>query len=169
MGYERMDHAGWIENHNRATNLRNASSRSKIAKPILPEVLTEFQAKVVDILGMAGGGIYNAPIALNSIKWDYGYRGVSVIWRGGRDMATWDSSALTVLVFLCHAARIRCAIDPAGPHMLRISFWPRRASGGIGERHPNLEEAVAAFQGWLPADHRVRFKEIGDRWQVNKT
>src|SRR6185312_6318513 len=110
------------------------------------------QKRVCDILGVIGNGIYNAPISHDSIDWNYG-KGVSVVWTG--DLATFDFSALTMLVFLCHEARIRCCIDSAGPRRLRLSFWQRKADGRLYERHPNLDEAVADFHLHMPADHRI--------------
>jgi len=155
VSYQTMDHAKWMESQNAALN--RLSAKRKNWKP-LPEKLSEFQAKVMDILGMVGGGIYNAPIAYSSIDWAYGFNGVSVVWKWS-DFATWDGSQLTQLVFLCHEARIRCELAPAGPHMLRLSFWQRKATGDIAVRHPNLDEAVAAFKRYLPADHRILYRE----------
>ena len=137
MSYQRMDHAGWIERACKVT-------------------LNNFQKRVVDILGIAGGGIYNAPINPAKIDWTYGGDGVSVIWKN--DMATWDGQSLTMLVFLCHLGRIRCDIKGAGPRQLRLSFWQRKEAGGIAERHPDITEAVAALEMYIPADHRIRFE-----------
>jgi hypothetical protein len=152
VSYARMDHAGWVESNNSAIN-RDQSKRKNF-KP-LPEKLNEFQSRVADILGIVGGGIYNAPISHENVKWDYGFCGVSVTWRGG--FATWDRGELTMLVVLCHEARIRCEVEPAGPHLLRISFWARTECGGVSERHPSIDEAVTRIREYLPADHRIRF------------
>lgn len=137
MSYHTMDHAGWVERACRVT-------------------LNNFQRRVVDILGIVGGGIYNAPINNGKTDWNYGGDGVSVVWKDG--MATWDMNRLTLLVFLCHLARIRCDLQSAGPRQLRLSFWQRKEEGGIAERHPDLAEAVAALESYLPADHRIRFE-----------
>jgi hypothetical protein len=145
--YAQHDAAGWIESNNAATNKYRRAPRRGKPLPELPEKLTPFQARVAHILGIVGGGIYNAPVAHDKINWEYGFDGVSVTWQH-EGLATWDGSGLTALVFLCHEARIRCAIDPAGPHMLRLSFWQRAAEGGMSERHPNLNEAVEAFREW---------------------
>lgn len=160
--YQFMDHAGWMESNNRAANKINAKRRGWVVQP---ETLNEFQRKVCDILGMVGGGIYNAPISHAKIDWNYGWRGVSVIWKHG--MATFDFHELTSLVFLCHEARIRCDVSPAGPRMMRISFWQRGHEGGMAERHPNLDEAVAAFRQYLPADHRVIYRTVEEPTSVD--
>jgi len=186
MSYNTMDHADWVQDRltERRKHYPNQADR-------WPAQLTEFQKKVIDILGMVGGGIYNAPIDLESIDWDYGFNGMSVLWNQ-RDMATWDFQQLTMLVFLCHAARIRCelevvvghqgyhdpedAIDPKPEDfvspleeqegeaygLFRLSFWQRQAKGDMSRRHPNLAEAMKWFEDeYLPKDHRVRYAEAG--------
>lgn len=143
MSYQRMDHAGWVESN----------------WPPPAGKLTDFQAKVMDILGMVGGGICFAPIAWRTVQWVHGRNGLSLIWKDRNGLSTFDFDELTKLVFLCHEARIRCCIDPGGPRMFRLSFWPRVHDGAIYARHPNLDEAVAAFRAYLPTDHRIIYKE----------
>ena len=148
MAYVNFDHAGWMETHLASMRRRGKS---------VPESLNEFQKRVVNIVGIVGGGIYNAPINPDKIDWNYGY-GVSMVWRHG-DMATWDFNRLTWLVFLCHEARIRCQIDGCGPRSMRFSFWQRHADGGMASRHPNLDEAIKAFREAFPADHQINYRE----------
>lgn len=155
MSYENMDHAEWAQSNITAAKTRAGSKRPRKGLANAPDHLSEFQIKVMDILGMVGNGIYNAPIAWGAIDWDYG-RGVAVPWRN--DMATFDFYQLTALVFLCHEARIRVQISPHNNRHLLLSFWQRKATGGMGERHPNLDEAIAAFREYLPADHRIIYK-----------
>lgn len=137
MSYARMDHADWMSRHIRRE-------------------LNEFEKKVVDIIGMVGGGIYNAPINPSKVDWNYG-SGISVVWQ--REMSSWDFNQLSLLVFLCHTARIRVQIEGCGPRNMRLSFWQRKSSGDMAVRHPDLAEAVASFEEYLPKDHRVRFTE----------
>ncbi len=153
MSYARMDHAEWVEANNAAINRQRRWSEAEGQ----PEKLTEFQARVADIIGMVFGGAYNAPINWEKANWRYG-RGASFVAHSPQ-LATFDFHRLTMLLFLCHEARIRCEIDPAGPRGMRLSFWQRKATGGMGERHPNLDEAVAAFREYLPADHRIIYRE----------
>ncbi len=150
MSYARMDHAKWVEDNNRATNSMNKHRKSW--RPF-PEILTAFQAKVMDICGMVGGGIYNAPINWDRVDWNCG-GGMFVPWRDGR-MATFDFFPLTMLVFLCHEARIRGEITAKSNGHFELRFWPRGHEGSASVRHPNLEEAVEAFRQYLPADHRI--------------
>lgn len=150
--YINFDHAGWLENQ--LDYYRRKKSPGKSSKPI-PEKLNAFQRKVVNIVGTASGGIYNAPICQpDRIDWNYG-TGVSLTWM--RELATWDSNTLTLLVFLCHEARIRMEIASAGPRMLRLSFWPREDTGGIAHRHPDLKEAMRDLEAAPPLEHPIRY------------
>lgn len=158
MSYQNMDHAGWVESNIAASKRLAANSKSRKPRSdntkgfsAAPDTLSEFQVKVFDILGMVGGGIYNAPISWDTIQW--GGSWITVPW--DRGMATWDFGNLTMLVFLCHEARIRCSIQPHGPRHLALSFHQRQSGGDISVRHPNLDEAVAAFRGYLPSHHRI--------------
>jgi hypothetical protein len=156
-----MDHADWaMGNINAAKRLAKSHPKNKEYQRYLkaPAELNEFQKCVMDIVGMVGNGIYNAPIAHDCIDWQHGRDGVSMTWRG--DLSTFDFDGLTRLVFLCHEARIRLSIDPAGPKLLRLSFWPRKAEGPWHARHPNLDEAVARFREYLPIDHRIIYQAI---------
>jgi hypothetical protein len=148
-----MDHAKWVEENNQAANQIYAKRRAYRPKP---EKLTEFQAKVMDICGMVGGGIYNAPINWERVEWNCG-TGVFVPWRSGR-MATFDFYPLTLLVLLCHEARIRCEIEAKATGYLKLRFWQRLHEGGMSTRHPNIDEAVAAFREYLPGDHRIIYR-----------
>lgn len=156
-----MDHAGWVEENNKAYNKINAKRRAW--KPV-PEKLNRFQAKVMDILGMVGGGIYNAPINWEKVVWSFGGRGLSVPWRDGR-MATFDYYALTNLVLLCHEARIRCEVRAKAAGHFELVFFQRSHEGDIARRHPNIVEAVAAFREYLPADHPIIYQP-GDAQEV---
>lgn len=156
MSYQTMDHAGWAESNNRASNQINRNRRSYRAAP---EELTDFQAKVMDILGMVGGGIYNAPINWDKVDWGSGnhHSGMFVPWRDGR-MSTFDFYPLTILVFLCHEARIRCEVRPKSAGNFELSFFQRSHEGGMSARHPDLDEAVADFRKYLPENHRIRYR-----------
>jgi hypothetical protein len=158
MSYITMDHAAWMESNLRAINrcaekgLRKRKSRT----PVI-ETLNPFQRRVVQIVGIVGNGIYNAPIcASEKITWTWGHTGVSLTWK--REMATWDFNTLTTLVFLCHEARIRLSIEAVAPRIMRLSFWQREAEGGMATRHPNLAEAVESFQKCLPPEHNIRYE-----------
>jgi hypothetical protein len=160
MSYQQMDHARWVEGNNRARRSMYRKPRSDCRKGFhaAPETLSEFEAKVMDILGMAGGGIYNCPIPWNAVQWKGWGNGLAVPWKAYSHLATFDRPKLTCLVFLCHEARIRFEIRLHGPGMFLLCFWPRSHVGGYSGRHPNLDEAVAAFREYLPADHRIIYR-----------
>jgi hypothetical protein len=90
-----MDHAGWMQ-----SSIDSGCQHKRKMHKSTPIKLDEFQRKVVDILGMVGGCIYNAPISHDKIDWQYGGVGVSVVWQ--RELATFDFNQLTMLVLLCH-------------------------------------------------------------------
>lgn len=166
MSYMRMDHAGWVQSNIDA--YRNAEAKRIAAgrKPkstdrgwlAAPERLTRFQSRVIDILGIVFGGIYNAPLSWDTVQWRYGGRGMSFSILSSRGLATFDNMQLTLLVFLCHEGRIRTEVDPAG-RGLRLSFWPRTATGDLSRRHPSLDEAVAWFRSAMPDDHSIFYSE----------
>lgn len=151
-----MDHAGWVEGNNAAANEIYAKRRNY--RPA-PEKLTPFQARVMDICGMVGDGIYNAPINWEKVNWGAGARhsGMFVPWRDGR-MSTFDYFPLTLLVLLCHEARIRCEIRAKAAGHFELSFFQRSHEGGMALRHPNIAEAVEAFREYLPAEHRITYR-----------
>jgi hypothetical protein len=153
MSYTCMDHAGWVESNNRAANRIYAKRK---AYRQAPEHLSEFQAKVMDILGIVGGGIYNAPITWDRVDWDCG-GGIFVPFRD-HGFATYDFNRLTMLVFLCHEARIRCDLQAKSNGHLALGFWQRSHEGGMAKRHPNLAEAIDAFREYVPSDHRIFYR-----------
>lgn len=153
MSYQDMDHAGWVENNNAAGNRMFA--KRKGFRPA-PEQLSPFQARVMDILGMVYGGIYNAPICWDKIEWNVA-RGVFVTVRDN-GLATFDFAQLTTLVFLCHEARIRAELRSKTRGYFEITFFPRGHEGGMSGRHPSLAEAVEAFRAYLPSDHRIIYQ-----------
>jgi hypothetical protein len=156
MSYDNMDHADWAQRNITAAKKTAKKQRSDNRKgyAAAPDELNAFQRQVMTILGVVGGGIYNAPIAWDAIVW-MGGRGMIVPWRN--DLSTFDFQNLTALVFLCHMARIRCCVSPHGPGMLGLMFHPREAEGGMSQRHPDLDEAYAAYNARFPADHSIRY------------
>lgn len=132
-----FDNAGWVEKH-------------------LKRTLTPFQRRVADIVGIIGANAYNAPVKWENVKWEYGFAGVSLVWGNGH-LSTFDFQPLTTLVFLCHDARIRLQIEPAGPRGLRLCFWQRKAQGGISKWHPDLDEAVASHREFVPHTHPLLY------------
>lgn len=161
MSYVEMDHAAWVrqniaavKRHRKPTAHERRRAADGIGWFAAPDDLSPHQARIFDILGIVGGGIYNAPIVWETVDWQCG-RGMSVVWRGG--FATFDFDRLTLLVFLCHEARIRCEIDPHAPRHVKLYLHPRTDAGGMAQRHPNLQEAVDLFRRTVPDNHPITF------------
>jgi hypothetical protein len=163
MSYVDMDHAGWVESNGAASKKVKGKPKTDgfgrvVGWHAMPEKLNRFQARVMDICGIVFGGIYNAPIAWDTVEW----HGTSVhlTLRHG-NLATVDFGNLTNLVFLCHEARIRADLQAHG-RFLRLGFHHRDDSRGLSTGHPNLEEAVARFHGYLGEGHRIVFDKAQD-------
>jgi hypothetical protein len=157
-----MDHATWAQRnleaakriHTTARDRRRAEEgRGWIAAPA---VLTPFQRRAFTILGIVGNGIYNAPIEWDTIYWGHGRAFISLSWRNS--LSTFDFSALTSFVFMCHEARIRGEIRPKMRY-LEITMSERKADGSISHRHPNLEEAVAQFRQEMGDSHSIKYRD----------
>lgn len=161
MSYINMDHAGWVQRQIDAVKRHppTAAERRALAERrgwhAAPETLNAFHRRAFDILGIVGGGIYNCPINWHSLVWHPKF--IAVKWRNG--LATFDFAGLTRFVFLCHEARIRGDIHPS-MRALEIHLSEREAEGDIGQRHPNLDEAVAAFREELGVDHSIKYRAL---------
>lgn len=157
--YLAMDHAAWVQEQigpmQKGLSARARAQRTGWAAA--PDTLSEFHCKVFDILGLVFNGIYNAPIAWSQLDWRCG-GGVAVPLEHGT-LATFDFHEMTMLVFLCHEARIRTQVSPRNLRGLMLHFHQRTDVGPISKRHPNLDEAVAAFRQYLPAYHRIVYRE----------
>ena len=161
MGYIYMDHAAWVQRNIEAgkTLATTARDRRRAAEHrgwlAAPPELTPFQVRAFDILGIVGNGIYNAPISWETVYWRPDGKLIALNWR--HSLATFDFAALTRFVFLCHEARIRGDITPK-MNLLEITMSERQADGSMSVRHPNLEEAVAAFREEIGEDHPIRYR-----------
>lgn len=62
------------------------------------------------------------------------------------DLSTFDSDALTRLVFLAHDMCFRASVTPSGPGKIKIAIWKRDRIGRLSERHPNIYEALDTWQ-----------------------
>lgn len=62
-------------------------------------------------------------------------------------LSSFDFDKLTRLVLLAHERCIRVEVDSGGPRRVRIAIWRRQREGGMSERHPTIEQAIATFRG----------------------
>ncbi len=159
MSYINMDHAGWVERNIAASKKQKATARDKRNAAehkgwyAAPDELNPFQRRAIDILGIIGNGIYNAPISWDTVYWDK--RLIAVSWT--HRLGTFDFTALTSLVFLCHEARIRGEVSPKGFQHIEIMLSERSDAGGNSQRHPNLDEAIEDFRARFPAGHSISY------------
>jgi len=160
MSYVNMDHAGWVQQNIAAAKPRATKGEKRKAAEhskgwaAAPDELNEFQTRAINILGIVGGGIYNAPIAWDSVYWRP--RTIACSWYKG--FGTFDFSEMTRFVFLCHEARIRGHIGPLAPRYLTVTLTERDAEGEMNARHPNLDEALARWREEFPADHSIVYR-----------
>jgi hypothetical protein len=61
-----------------------------------------------------------------------------------RDLATFDFNHLTALVVLAHQRCIRVSVCVAGMK-LQARAYPRTRTGNMTQRHPTMEQAIAAL------------------------
>lgn len=162
MRYANMDHAGWMENSIAATKRRPVRRRTGQPQGLhtAPDKLNDFQRRAVTILGIALGGIYNAPVNWERSIWSERHL---IVQLSHRTLATWDFMELTLLVFLAHEARVRVSISAVARNYLDVSFHERQAEGGMSQRHPSLEEAVADFRAMMGEAHPMRRDVAGGR------
>lgn len=131
MSYAYMDHAGWVEK-----NLRPPQEMSPLGK------------RVANIIGYAGGGIYNCPVNVNKTDWTDPYY-IKVLF--GKYLCNWDFCDLSKLWILCHRKMVRVEINPCSPTHLKIEFWQRKKrDGGTSERLPDCEEMIEMVDSEFP-------------------
>ena len=91
------------------------------------------QEKANKLLAGVFGGLHNVPGKIKDKKY---LIEVAV----DSQLATFDSSRLTKLVFLAHDLCVRVELIPCNFQRLRIHISERKRGGGMSEGHPTLEE-----------------------------
>lgn len=162
MSYDTMDHAGWVERNIAAVRCGRMSAIDRRRRAqgrgwwAAPEKLNPFQCRVMTILGIVGGGIYNAPIEWESVHWASWF--VFVNWSSS--LSTVDYRGLTDAVLLAHDAGIRLEIAPA-MRWLRLGFHDRERQTpemGISQGHPSLETAIERHRKRFPTGHHIHLE-----------
>lgn len=120
--------------------------------------ISPFGKTVAQIIGTTWKGIYHLPQSSYlhpRTQWDHdGFIELIIPDQG---IATWDFNQLTTLVVLCHDYCIRMQLDNAGMRHLKLRFHKRAREGGVGTRHPTMEEAINDPEhNWRPTEEEVR-------------
>ncbi len=115
--------------------------------------LSPLGTQVAQVLGVVGGGIYNAPINVDRVNWtDNLY--IRVYWRGG--MHSWDLPHLTLLLAECSRRLLRVEINPCNPQGLELVFHQRKTrTGHTYERLPEIREILDIVDGWYERQQNV--------------
>jgi hypothetical protein len=89
---------------------------------------------------VAGGGIYNAPIKHENVKWDDPYC-VEVVWLGC--LTSWDKWDLSQIWVAANRMMLRVEIEGATVGRLRLRFHERESrTGRLMDRLPTCEELI---------------------------
>jgi hypothetical protein len=106
--------------------------------------VSELGKRVIDLVGDLVDGIYHYGEWLSA---DWGNdRHIALRW--SRDIATFDNSLLTKLVFLAHDRALRVEINPKSNKNIELVFHARsHTATRMWERHPTLEQAVEKHRG----------------------
>lgn len=106
-------------------------------------------AQVADLLGDLFVGLYHLEGA-EKVDWANDHHiEVRVVYK---EFATFDTNLLTKLVFLAHDRCLRVSVNPRSPQALTLLFHQRQRTGGIWERHPTIEQALAMYREYYPAE-----------------
>lgn len=119
----------------------------KSAKKVEPSPLGE---RVADLLGQMFLGICHLERDLDDVDWTNPHY-ITIKLRFAH-LATFDNDTLTRLVILCHDRALRCEIEGRGPQTLQLMFHQRQRDGQMYERHPTMEQAIAAHREHLAID-----------------
>jgi len=141
--YAHNNHAAWLSGHLK----------------IKPSPLG---AKIANILGYVGGGLYNCPVDLRKTDWTNTFI-IKVIWKNNH-LTNWDDFALSRLWVRCHREMIRVEIgvgeyeeippdlDDEGEYPqpgpttysgLELCFWQRESRTGLIQcRLPDCEDMI---------------------------
>lgn len=107
---------------------------------------------VADLLSDLFVGLYHLDGA-EKVDWANDHHiEVRVVYK---EFATFDTNLLTKLVFLAHDRCLRVSVNPRSPHALTLLFHQRRRAGGVFERHPTIEQALAMHREYYPIESEV--------------
>jgi hypothetical protein len=119
--------------------------------------ISDAGVRVGELLDRWGGLHHFDPAALKKVDWSNPRFVVLKIskYHTPANIATYDFSDLTNLVFLAHDLCIRVAISPCNPQYLELMLHPRQREGSASQRHPTIEQALQAWREQNPAPNQV--------------
>lgn len=120
-----------------------------------PEKLSPFHERVFLMLGLAGGGLWNAPILWKEIRWN-GDNMLTI--PVGTELATFDNTILLSLVSQGARYGIRLAIKSRYMKM-EILFTAMGGSDGMNRIHPSLADMTSALSDATQTCGGCRFFE----------
>lgn len=124
-----------------------------IKAALKPEEMSELGCKVADMLGDLFQGIYHLDDdKLKAVDWASNHHIEFAL--GWTALSTYDNSLLTHLVLMAHQRAIRVQISPRSNKYLSMVFHSRKSGmeHEWHERHPTIEEAIAAFNKNFPVE-----------------
>lgn len=69
-----------------------------------------------------------------------------------KEWGSFDSNLLTKLVFLAHDRCLRVSVNPRSVYALNLLFHQRKRDGGLWERHPTIDQALAMHREFYPIE-----------------
>lgn len=95
--------------------------------------------KAEAVLAAMYGGLHNVPGKIKELP---GRIEVCV----PVNLATYDFNNLTVLVVVAHEVCVRASLRSGPPRQIILMFHDRQREGGMSQRHPTIEDAIASIR-----------------------
>lgn len=136
------------------TEEREAFLRSKLAAWGVKAAPSACGLRCADFIDQWVGGFHHFPgggRAIRRTAWDDFF--VEINYDDG--LATFDCARITHLVFLAHDLAIRADVTPCNMRYMKLLLHPRDGlEGGMSERHPTMEMALADWRERHPLTER---------------
>lgn len=112
--------------------------------------VSEDGARCAELLRVWLGGLHHFPggdKALRTTDWSSFVVEVRLMHES---LCTFDGDSLTRLVLLAHDHAIRVDLSSEAMKSITLMMHPRPREGGIMQRHPTIEEALATHRRFHP-------------------
>ena len=134
-----------IEHEYSGADWIGSTRRSWLKKGQELKPMSNIGRAAADILGFVWAGIYHLDDA-SLCKVDWSNSSWIEILLPSDSLATYDGNRLTLLVLCAHECAVRVEIEACNHQYIRAMFHPRTRTGTISQRHPTIEQAIAAFR-----------------------